>query len=231
MKKIALMYSFFTLISCQAQQKDSIDISDPEWVKVDTELTDDQINDLTKVRINYQLRGSTYAFSSKRFAKSSNGEWQSANVAEKITDEFEDNGLYLYLNNDEYVVIDSTYLGHRLYLVNTSGKKVDLRAQDSRISIVAEVLNEEGEWVSITYLPNSWCGNSYHTITLGNNEYWSFNMPVYDGKFDTYLRYTIIIGEEQIISNVIEASISKNQMDPERKQGHTPQGIMDPYDE
>jgi hypothetical protein len=61
-------------------------------------------------------------------------------------------------------------------MVNTTNDKVQFKAQDSRLYLVAEALNEKNEWVAITYLPSSWCGNSYHEITLDANEYWSFDI-------------------------------------------------------
>jgi hypothetical protein len=187
---------------------------------------------LDSADIHYQLRGHCYAYSSPSNAVPSNGEAHSDNTAQPVDPSFPHRGLYLEINEKELIKIGNNYLGCKLYLVNTSGAKVSFNAQDSRLDIIAEALNEKNEWVPVSYLPSSWCGNSYHTLTLDNNEYWSFAIPIFKGKVKTRLRYTLLEKDKpKISSNEIIAFLNKEQFDPGKKQGHEPSGIMDPYND
>ena len=197
-----------------------------------TKLSIEEINKLDSVEFDFQIRGSCYAFSNPVNAEPSNGEAHSPNIAEKIDETFPHQGLYLAINDQELLQIDSNFLGCNLYLVNTSDSNVILDAQDSRLDIIAEALNENNEWIPITYLPSSWCGNSYHKITLDKNEYWSFAIPIFKGKIKTKLRYTLSVKKDQkIFSNEITAYLNKGQFDTQKKQGHTSSDIMDPYND
>lgn len=203
----------------------------PEIKKVSM-LSPAELKGLDSLDINFQLRGHCYAFSSAANAKPSNGEAHSDNIAQPINQSFEVQGLFLTIKENEWVKIDDRYLGHKLYLVNTTDTAATFNAQDSRLNIIAEVLNDEGRWLPITYLPSSWCGNSYHDIVLGSNEYWSFDIPVFKGKIKTKLRYSLSDGDKpKIISNEINGFANPGQLDPKNIQGHKPNGIMDPYND
>ena len=77
----------------------------------------------------------------------------------------------------------------------------------------------------IGYAPGSWCGNSYHIVTLPANKAWVFIAPIYTGMIKAKLRF--VLGK--ITSNEFMGSINKEQFTI--KQGHIPTSIMDPYDE
>ena len=135
------------------------------------------------------------------------------------------------MSENELQKVYKNNIGHTLYLINTTDKNVDLSAQDSRLDIKAEVKSKVGLWTEITYLPSSWCGNSYHSITLGSDEYWEFVQPIFKGSFKTTLRYKLELEDNTIVSNEIIAFINPEQMDKERKEGHNAINIMDPYNE
>jgi hypothetical protein len=197
-----------------------------------TKLTTEEIKRLDSVNIHFQLRGNCYAYSGSKNAIASNGEWQSKNYPKKVDADFPKAGLYLVINQNELVKIDSTKLGCKLYLVNTSDSLVRINASDSRLYIVAEALDKNNEWRPISYLPSSWCGNSYHTVMLDKEEYWEFEVPVFTGKFKTKIRYSFSPdNKEKIYSNEIVAFINKDQLDPKKQQGHNSNGIMDPYED
>lgn len=93
-------------------------------------------------------------------------------------------------------------------------------------------------FADIGYLPNSWCGNSDHTLFLAPGEQWSFVMPKYEGRRSTrprpVLRYNTGAQPRpeqslKVYSATFPDGVNKGWF--ERKQGHRPQGIMDPYDE
>jgi hypothetical protein len=121
------------------------------------------------------------------------------------------------------------YNGYKLYIANVTDSIVRLDASDSRLSVIAEVFYQ-GDWRPIEYLPRTWCGNSYHSVYLKQNEYWEFHIPKFIGKLKTKLRYKLIIDKDHYLySNEVQTSINKGQLDI--KQGHEPNGIMDPYNE
>lgn len=195
-------------------------------------LTLEEIEKLDSVNIDFLLRSNCHAYSSNKNAKPSNGEGHSDNLPGIVDQSFPQKGLYLAINQSEFSKIDEKFLGCKLYLVNTTDSLVTLSASDSRLYIVAEALNKKNKWTRITYLPSSGCGNSYHTVALDKDEYWSFNIPVFKGKFKTKMRYVLLMGNERkLISNEIAAYLNKGQFDEKKKQGHSNSGIMDPYND
>lgn len=122
-------------------------------------------------------------------------------------------------------------LGFRVLLINSTGLSMPLDASDSRLHILREALDVDGEWKSIEYFPQSWCGNSYHRVTLPSNHYWSFAAPVYSGTDSVQMRFVLDRGESiaPIYSNTFAGSIQREQF--HNKQGHAPESIIDPYDE
>ena len=121
------------------------------------------------------------------------------------------------------------YPGFRVVLVNRTGKTAELEAQDYRINIVREARDAAGRWRPIEYLPDSWCGNSYHHLYLRPGRSWSFTAPVYRGAFRTQMRFVLEQPGLRIVSNEFAGTINLEQFD--KRQGHSPVSIMDPYDD
>ena len=193
-------------------------------------LTQEEIKKLDSVNIGFQFRGDCYAYSNDKNAKPSNGEAHSDNLPKKVDQSFPINGLYLTINQNEYSIIDSTLLGCKLYLVNTTDTLVTLKASDSRLYIVAEALNAQNKWTPISYLHSNRCGNSHHTVMLDKNEYWSFNIPIFNGTRKTKLRYALLLDKNnKIVSNEIVVNLNSGQFEKENKQGHKNYSAMDPY--
>ncbi len=234
---LQLQYIFIAslvfLLSCfsdsQSNRKTPVDQN--ALVTKKSVLDRQELQKLDSLSIDYQLRGFCYAFSSKKNAKASNGEAHSDNIAKPIDKDFVRNGLYLFLNDKELLNIRNKIFGHKLYLVNSTVSEQAFEAQDSRLNIVAQALDRKNNWITINYLPSSWCGNSYHTITLDPDEYWQFEVPVFKGDFKTKLRYVLQIDDKEVYSNEIFVFLNNNQFDKKRKEGHTSQNIMDPYEE
>lgn len=100
-----------------------------------------------------------------------------------------------------------TCTGIALRLINAANKPLKLTAQDSRISIVQEAKDADGVWRPITTLPGSFCGNSYHQVTLKAGRYWEFAAPLYEGEFETELRFRL----GDVVSNVYRDRIDPGQ--------------------
>lgn len=183
------------------------------------------------INVKYMLRGYFYAGTDTEDRKAPGGFGSSSNTPKEINNHIngEKGKLSMYIDVSEASTFWEKYSGYKLYIVNQSGKRVKLGAQDSRIAIVAEVL-VGNEWKPIEYLPSSWCGNSYHNVSINNNKYWEFNIPKYIGSTKTKLRYRLNVNAEQVIfSNEIRVSYNPEQLTEKRP--YRPSGLMDPYDE
>ena len=119
------------------------------------------------------------------------------------------------------------YKGFKVILANRTKATVNFEAQDFRINIVREARDAAGRWRPIEYLPNSWCGNSYHHLDLRPGRHWTFHAPVYAGAFRTQMRFVLDQPGLHLVSNEFAGTINLEQF--EKRQGHTPTNIMDPY--
>lgn len=194
-------------------------------------------NPLPPVNIDYMIRGHFYAASPYLKDLEGAGGWGgSENMFKPV-------GAGLPVNNNRFeVYIDTTaiadwgngFAAHKVYVINTGGDTLFFQAQDSRLNMVVEARDRDGQWKPIEYLPNSWCGNSYHKLFLPTGKYWEFKTPVHTGKFETSLRVSLSYGRdaknrksETIYSNEIKGGINPGQF--HKKKEYKPNGVMDPY--
>lgn len=148
-----------------------------------------------KLDVDFMMRGYSYASSVRKDGLDGLGGWGQS-----------DNGAYIienskWLKNREFkVILDASeettwskyYKGYNLYVVNATADTLYFEAQDSRIEMVLQAKNSKGEWRDIEYLPNSWCGNSDHTLFLAPKELWKFVVPKYEGHVKTKLRAKLL---------------------------------------
>ena len=121
----------------------------------------------------------------------------------------------------------STYQARTVRLFNARKGPAQFEAQDSVLDLVHEAKDAKGEWRAIEYTPQSWCGNSFHELTLPAHSMWTWKAPVYAGSFKTTLRLRLESASGPIYSNTFEGSVNPEQF--AEKQGHTATDIMDPY--
>jgi hypothetical protein len=181
------------------------------------------------LNIKFMLRGHMYAASSESDSMAMGGFARSDNYPKKITDSSfnKETGLFLKIDVSKTCTIADKFNGYYFYVGNKTDSVVELRASDSRLSIVAEAL-VDSLWQPIEYLPRSFCGMSYHSVSLGQNEYWEFQIPKFKGKVKSKVRYKLRLSSGvYIYSNEIAASINRKQLI--QKQGHVRKNIMDPY--
>jgi hypothetical protein len=125
--------------------------------------------------------------------------------------ELKADSIHLLLDAD----VEGESSGYRVRLVNTSGQVVPFHAVDGRLLIVQQALDQDGKWRNVEKLPTSWCGNSYHKVMLDRHQYWQFDVPQYEGKDQTQIRYMLVIrGQGGIISNAIEGRVSTSSLLP-----------------
>lgn len=87
--------------------------------------------------------------------------------------------------------------GFRVLVINAGTHSESLAAQDARLAMVHEALAPTGVWVEIEHLPRSWCGNSYHEMSLAAGHYWELTAPRYAGTFATQLRIRLAVSDPQ----------------------------------
>lgn len=125
------------------------------------------------------------------FGTSSNLPRENANALD-----FREGDLYLHVDTEGELRFHERYAANTVYLVNQSGLSYDFPAADSRLHLFAEIFHT-GEWIAVERMPTLFCGNSYHRLTLGANQYWVFALPKYDGRDAVKMRYRVtrVFGE------------------------------------
>lgn len=189
---------------------------------------------LEDLNIDFMLRGYFYAGSHIKDENAFGGFGSSDNFPKLIKSDVNPpkGKISLIALPDEETVFSSKYKGIKLLLVNSTDEKVGFSASDSRLYIVQEALDTDGKWKPVEYLPSSWCGNSYHTVFLGANEYWEFSAARFTGEAKTKMRFRLdqhnsSTNKNPIYSNEFDGSINKKQFTEQKP--YNPSGIMDPY--
>lgn len=144
------------------------------------------------------------------------------------------NRLSLVIDTARVDTFAGRYYGFSLYLTNTTADTVLFRAQDSWLNMKVQAQDEKGLWKDIEYMPETFCGNSYHWVRLEPGAHWKFVVPEYEGAFNTLLRVELKYpdpanrSKEKILySQSFRGSINLSQFSV--KEPYYSQGIMDPY--
>jgi len=198
----------------------------------------------SNLNIDFMNRGYFYAYSLPDKKEHSGGWAESENIPQKVSrsSNFQTNTLSILVNTNAREAFSNAYSGYPVYVVNNTKGKINFNAQDSRLYMKVQALNSKGEWKDIEYLPGSWCGNSYHTLTLQPKYFWTFITPHYEGDFKTKLRIELKYidpadktenewdkKEVTVYSNEYDGSINPGQF--WRKEDYYPNGIMNPYND
>lgn len=120
--------------------------------------------------------------------------------------------LTLKVDTADVTVFLDKYFANKLYLINASKDTVRIPAQDGHIKIIQQAKNKKGKWQDIENFINSWCGNSYHFVTLIPNEYQIFATPIFKGEFKTQLRFKLELEKQTIYSNIYWGNINYEQL-------------------
>lgn len=200
---------------------------------------DDSSKEPTFLNIDFMNRGYFYARSRSREDNDLYDNWgHSSNGSRPITPNIDTTTaqLQLVIDLQRESLWAERYKGAGLFVSNASRDTLFFPAQDGRLDLTIQAKDTTGLWRDIEYLPSSWCGNSYHTLTLPPHEQWEFATPVYTGEFKTKIRAKLQFkkskdqGSEDIIfSNEINGSINPGQFWNKRQ--YSPRGIMDPYND
>ena len=128
-------------------------------------------------------------------------------------------------SNACYLRVDARDSGVTLLLLNTTSKRMVFSASDSALPIVEEAKDEAGDWQPIEYHQWSFCGNSGHHLALDPKLYWEFTAEPCHGQFKTLLRFHLVDGKTDLVSNEIAGRIDPAQLiPPSRRQIMSPVG-------
>jgi len=228
----------------QVQLDASGDASDWGYVdhsgKVIWSTNDSPPDNRTALNIDYMNRGYFMASSPRDSEMDGVGGWGSYdnmyNPMREFRQSFEKGKFQVILDSTKKTTWFEYSVGYEVDIINDSKTKYLFPAENSRLNMIIQAKDGNGEWRDIEYLPHSWCGNSYHTLYLPPQNYWLLEMPKYEGSTKTVLRaklgYTESLHQEReqyIYSNEITGSVNPAQF--WRKREYFPQGIMDSYNE
>lgn len=178
----------------------------------------------------FMLRGYCYAGNTQDDPKAFGGYAKSDNLPKPLTATTASPDLHLELVETTDVVFAEKYAGLHVRLVNGSEDTAEIPASDSRLALVQEAQDSDGTWKEIEYLPQSWCGNSYHAVYLPAKHYWEFTAPKYSGPQQTRLRFKLTLSPERVLySTSYEGGIHPEQFN--QKQPRRPVDLMDPHAE
>jgi hypothetical protein len=136
----------------------------------------------------------------------------------RIADFTINDGFYLKIDTSDITVFADKYFGYKIYFVNGTNDSVNIPAQDGRIKLIQQALNEKNEWQDIENFINSWCGNSYHSIQILPKYYQIYTAPITKGNLKTSLRFRLELRDTVIHSNEYYGAIHKEQfLKPEEK--------------
>ncbi|WP_170110252.1 WG repeat-containing protein [Flavilitoribacter nigricans] len=190
------------------------------------------------LNIDFMTRGQFYASSPADNRFDGFGGWggRGINDFRPVSDsiKFTDQALSIQINSRD-TLRERPYWEQALYMANTTRDTFLFSVQDSRLYMKVQAKDRNGKWRDLDYLPNSWCGNSYHTLFLPPAHFWEFRLPVYEGAIKTKLRVLLYNYHRktdsreklELLSPEIEAYVNPAQF--WRKQSYTPTSIMDPY--
>ena len=117
--------------------------------------------------------------------------------------------------------LTKTKQGLSLTLANGGKTEAWFYAGDGRILAWLEAKDAKGKWKPIEYLPWYTCGNSYHRVQLPPQHGWTWNVTIPNGAYKTSVRWHYKFGEEDMVSNEIQASIPVERFSLNAKLGNT----------
>lgn len=104
--------------------------------------------------------------------------------------------------------------GMAVRVVNRTGRNVKFLAVDSRLNLIREAKDGNGQWREIETMSMTTCGNSFHRVTLGPDQYWEFPARTYAGPIHTKIRFRLDPeeGKPSIYSNEYDGNVTASQM-------------------
>lgn len=181
--------------------------------------------------VKFKLKGYFYAGTSKIDTTAIGGFYEDDNRPKKIDSKINNISIQdtfqIIVKSDTPTEFENGISGFKVFVINKTDSIINLPAQDSRLYMKRQVFYKN-EWKDIEYLPGSWCGNSYHSVSIKSNEFWEFKAPCIVGKITSKFRFVLDTDDDlPIYSNEFQGSFNRRQL--KKEQGHKSLGLMDPY--
>ncbi len=118
----------------------------------------DRLAALTEVNVRFKVRGYCHAGTRKTDPNAAGGFGPSKNLPRPLTPEIaaEAGAVQVVAEPDTLTVFGKSHRGMRVLLVNATDAGAWFDASDSRIAVLQEAQDEDGQWKPIEYLPQSW---------------------------------------------------------------------------
>jgi hypothetical protein len=102
---------------------------------------------------------------------------------------FPQDSLCLTLSPEKNSDFKLDYAACTLFLTNTRCDTQWIRGEDGALPFYLQALHPpSGEWRNIHFIRHSWCGNSRYNIPIVPGEIRSYQVPIFDGIWETKLR-------------------------------------------
>ena len=122
-------------------------------------------------------------------------------------------GAYLYLDTTKIKTNSKGQALYHLFIVNNGTTPLSILGRDNYLEGGAEVHWSHG-WVPIHQVPEVFCGNSFHIVSLAPQEFWQMEVPIYNGPKTVKLRYQLTLTDETVLhSNEVPMNIHQGQLD------------------
>jgi hypothetical protein len=105
------------------------------------------------------------------------------------------------------------YKAWPVFIINMGDSAHYMQVQDSRVCMIQEAKNQNGEWKPIEYWTHSWCGNSYYSFDIPPNYCAVTKIPIYKGNFETEMRLKMLNDTVIYYSKPFRGSINLSQFD------------------
>lgn len=105
---------------------------------------------------------------------------------------------------------DSLYY---IYVLNKTSDSLKISRQDWHLFLIQEAKNKNGDWKPVEYWKYAWCGNSYLSDKLEPNGILKTESKVYNGNFETQIRFKLLNDNKVYYSNSMTGSVYLSQFD------------------
>lgn len=190
---------------------------------------------LTDLNVDYRLDGYFYAYSienlvERRFSMR-NAELDNYPRQVSTANAFPAQVFGIRVETAARDTFEKSYHGRRIEVFNTTADTIHFDAQNSRLYMKTQALDLKGNWQDVEHLSGSWCGNSYHQLSLPPGQYWPFTAPVYAGDILVKMRIALTWLRDGREPAVVYSPVFDGNLNPAqcwRKPDLHSNNIMDP---
>jgi hypothetical protein len=98
-----------------------------------------------------------------------------------------------------------------VYVLNNLKDSITIPMQDWHLFLIQEAKDQNGQWKPVEYFRRSWCGNSYRFDKFASKTVIETNTKAYIGKFETEIRFKLLVSETVYYSNSLKSKIDLSQ--------------------